>query len=151
MSKKTQAGVQHLLYRMIPRRMPTTTLMASFDRRRPTAVIGGAWSQSPACVDCTARNRARDTASITFEVSDVSAAMIIPESQFRCLAASCPVGAKVADDAVHTSKLAGNDGSGEATDPDPDLLLLLLIRLSNVLITDLLGSTVSVACSKDGK
>jgi len=86
--------------------MPTATLMASFDRRRPTAVIGGAWSQSPACADCAARNLAGDTASVTFEVSDVSAAMMIPESQFRCLVASCPVEAKVADDAAHTSKLA---------------------------------------------
>jgi len=54
--------------------MPTATLMASFDRRRPTDVIGGAWSQSPACADCAARNLARDTASVTFEVSDDSAA-----------------------------------------------------------------------------
>jgi len=30
----------------------------------------------------------RDTASVTFEVSDVSAAMMKPESQFRCLVAS---------------------------------------------------------------
>jgi len=32
-------------------------------------------------------NLARDTASVTFEVSDVSAAVVIPESQFRCLVA----------------------------------------------------------------
>jgi len=74
-----------------------------FDRWRPTAVIGGAWSQSPASADCAARSRARDTASVTIEVSHVSAAMMIPKSQFRCLVASCPVGAKVADDAVLTS------------------------------------------------
>jgi len=86
--------------------MLTATLVASFDRRRPTAVIGGAWSQSPACADCAARNLARDTASVTFEVIDVSAAMMIPESQFRYLVASCLIGAKVADDADHTSKLA---------------------------------------------
>jgi len=86
--------------------MPTATLMASFDRRRPTAVIGGAWSQSPACADCAARSLARDTASVTFEVSDDSATVMIPESQFRCLVASCPAEANVADDAAHSSKLA---------------------------------------------
>jgi len=51
---------------LVPRRMPTATRMASFDRRRPTAVIGGAWSQSPECADCAARNLARDTASVTY-------------------------------------------------------------------------------------
>jgi len=62
---------------------------------------------------------ARDSASVTFEVSDVSAAVMISESQFRCLVASCPVGAEVVHDAAHgpTSKLAWNDGSGEAIDP----------------------------------
>jgi len=59
-----------------------------------------------------------DYASVTFEVSDVSAAMTIPDSQFRCIVASCPVGATVGEDAVHISKLAWNDGSGEATDRD---------------------------------
>jgi len=48
--------------------MPTATLMASFDGQRQTAVIGEAWSQSPACADCAARSLARDTASVTFEV-----------------------------------------------------------------------------------
>jgi len=47
---------------------------------------------------------------------------MIPESQFRCLVASSPPGAKVADDAVHTPKLAWNDESGEATDGDRSIL-----------------------------
>jgi len=51
------------------------------------------------CADCAARSRslAHDTALVTFEASDVSSAVIFPDSQFRCLVASCPVGAKLAD------------------------------------------------------
>jgi hypothetical protein len=48
-------GVQ----RLAPRRRPVATLMASFDIRSPTAVIGGAFNQSPACGEETAKSRAR--------------------------------------------------------------------------------------------
>ena len=74
-----------------------TTLIASFDRSRPTAVNGGAWSQSPECAGCAVRNLALETASVNFEESDVSAVLILPATQFRCLAASEPVGAEVAE------------------------------------------------------
>ena len=85
--------------------MPTATFIASSDRRRPTAVNGGAWSQSPECADCAARSLALETASVNFEDSDVSALVMLPASQVRCLVASGPVGAEVADDADHASKL----------------------------------------------
>jgi len=57
--------------------MPTATLVASFDRQRPTAVIGGAWSQFPACADRAASSLACDTALVNFEASDDSAAVMI--------------------------------------------------------------------------
>ena len=48
---------------IVPRRKPVATRMASSDNRRPTAVRGGACSQSPACGVVKAFNRAWSTGS----------------------------------------------------------------------------------------
>ena len=42
----------------LPKRNPTAMRIASSDSRSPTAVIGGAWSQSPACGVAAALNLA---------------------------------------------------------------------------------------------
>ena len=47
------------MHRLAPRRKPVATLIASLVILRPIAVIGGAFSQSLACGDDTARRRAR--------------------------------------------------------------------------------------------
>ena len=57
------------------------------------------------CADCAARSLALETASVNVEESDVSAVVLLPASQIRCFVASGPVGAEVADDTDHASKL----------------------------------------------
>ena len=86
---------------------------ASSDNRSPTAVIGGAISQSPECADCAARSLARDTASVTLAVRLVSADDIHLSSHDLCLLASRPTGADALDTIFQYSKLVWNAGSDD--------------------------------------